>query len=166
MIPQRNLSLLSNRLARAGGRRIPEAVLERDYLPGLRGPATGRPGRQGGEGGHDDPRGRRLPHRGAPRSARLSRIQGPARGREGQGLLAPRDGGGEGGGPPRPSPERAPRPLRPLAPRRALTRGPRSGRSSDYPEACSPESGTRDPPWSAPAKGTALPPAVDHPTVR
>lgn len=31
MIPQRNLSLLSNRLARAGGRRIVEAVLERDY---------------------------------------------------------------------------------------------------------------------------------------
>jgi predicted nucleotidyltransferase component of viral defense system len=31
MIPQRNLSLLSNRLARDGGRRIPEAVLERDY---------------------------------------------------------------------------------------------------------------------------------------
>jgi predicted nucleotidyltransferase component of viral defense system len=31
MIPQRNLALLSNRLARAGGRRIPEAVLERDY---------------------------------------------------------------------------------------------------------------------------------------
>lgn len=31
MIPQRNLSLLSNRLARRGGRRIPEAVLERDY---------------------------------------------------------------------------------------------------------------------------------------
>ena len=31
MIPQRNLSLLSNRLAREGGRRIPEAVLERDY---------------------------------------------------------------------------------------------------------------------------------------
>lgn len=31
MIPQRNLSLLSNRLARPGGRRIPEAVLERDY---------------------------------------------------------------------------------------------------------------------------------------
>ena len=31
MIPRRNLSLLSNRLARAGGRRIPEAVLERDY---------------------------------------------------------------------------------------------------------------------------------------
>jgi len=31
MIPQRNLSLLSNRLARKGGRRIPEAVFERDY---------------------------------------------------------------------------------------------------------------------------------------
>src|ERR1700687_4064545 len=31
MIPQRNLALLSNRLAQAGGRRIPEAVLERDY---------------------------------------------------------------------------------------------------------------------------------------
>jgi predicted nucleotidyltransferase component of viral defense system len=31
VIPPRNLSLLSNRLARAGGRRIPEAVLERDY---------------------------------------------------------------------------------------------------------------------------------------
>ncbi len=31
MIPQRNLSLLSNRLARAGGRRIVESVLERDY---------------------------------------------------------------------------------------------------------------------------------------
>jgi predicted nucleotidyltransferase component of viral defense system len=31
MIPQRNLSLLSNRLARAGGRRVSEAVLERDY---------------------------------------------------------------------------------------------------------------------------------------
>jgi hypothetical protein len=31
MIPQRNISLLSNRLARAGGRRIPETVLERDY---------------------------------------------------------------------------------------------------------------------------------------
>lgn len=30
MIPPRNLSLLSNRLARAG-KRIPEAVLERDY---------------------------------------------------------------------------------------------------------------------------------------
>jgi predicted nucleotidyltransferase component of viral defense system len=31
MIPQRNISLLSNRLAEAGGRRIPEAALERDY---------------------------------------------------------------------------------------------------------------------------------------
>jgi hypothetical protein len=31
MIPSRNLSLLSNRLARDGGRRLPEAVLERDY---------------------------------------------------------------------------------------------------------------------------------------
>jgi len=31
MIPQRNLSLLSNRLAKSSGRRIPEAVLERDY---------------------------------------------------------------------------------------------------------------------------------------
>ena len=31
MIPQRNLSLLSNRLARKGGRRIPETVLECDY---------------------------------------------------------------------------------------------------------------------------------------
>lgn len=31
MIPLRNLSLLANRLAKAGGRRLPEAVLERDY---------------------------------------------------------------------------------------------------------------------------------------
>ena len=31
MIPQQNLSKLSNRLANRGGRRIPEAVLERDY---------------------------------------------------------------------------------------------------------------------------------------
>lgn len=31
MIPRRNLSLLSNRLAKRGGRRIPEGVLERDY---------------------------------------------------------------------------------------------------------------------------------------
>ena len=31
MIPQRDLSLLSNRLAERGGHRIPEAVLERDY---------------------------------------------------------------------------------------------------------------------------------------
>jgi len=31
MIPQRNLSLLSNRLVRKSGRRIPEGILERDY---------------------------------------------------------------------------------------------------------------------------------------
>ena len=31
MIPQSNLSRLANRLAKAGGRRIPESVLERDY---------------------------------------------------------------------------------------------------------------------------------------
>ena len=31
IIPQRDLSLLSNRLAQRGGRRIPETVLERDY---------------------------------------------------------------------------------------------------------------------------------------
>ena len=31
MIPQRNLSLLANRLAKEGGRRIPESVLEGDY---------------------------------------------------------------------------------------------------------------------------------------
>jgi predicted nucleotidyltransferase component of viral defense system len=31
MIPKRNLSLLANRLAQEGGRRIPESVLERDY---------------------------------------------------------------------------------------------------------------------------------------
>ena len=31
MIPQQNLSRLSNRLAERGGRRIPEAILERDY---------------------------------------------------------------------------------------------------------------------------------------
>jgi hypothetical protein len=31
MIPQRNLSLLANRLYKEGGRRIPENVLERDY---------------------------------------------------------------------------------------------------------------------------------------
>jgi predicted nucleotidyltransferase component of viral defense system len=31
MIPQRNISTLSNRLANDGSRRIPEAVLERDY---------------------------------------------------------------------------------------------------------------------------------------
>ncbi len=32
MIPQRNISLISNTLAAAGGRRIPEAVIERDYV--------------------------------------------------------------------------------------------------------------------------------------
>lgn len=32
MIPQRNLSLISNTLQTAGGRRIPEAVIERDYV--------------------------------------------------------------------------------------------------------------------------------------
>jgi len=32
MIPQRNISLISNMLAIAGGRRIPEAVIERDYV--------------------------------------------------------------------------------------------------------------------------------------
>lgn len=31
MIPQRDLSLLSNRIAQRGGRRLPESVLERDY---------------------------------------------------------------------------------------------------------------------------------------
>lgn len=31
MIPQRNLSRLANRLAKSGGRRIPENILERDY---------------------------------------------------------------------------------------------------------------------------------------
>ena len=32
MIPQRNLSLISNTLVNAGGRRFPEAVIERDYV--------------------------------------------------------------------------------------------------------------------------------------
>ena len=32
MIPQRNISLISNMLQTAGGRRIPEAVIERDYV--------------------------------------------------------------------------------------------------------------------------------------
>jgi hypothetical protein len=41
MIPQRNLSQLSNRLARGGGRRIPEAVLERGGR-GVRGEDTPR----------------------------------------------------------------------------------------------------------------------------
>jgi hypothetical protein len=31
MIPQRNLSVLANRLTNEGGRRLPESVLERDY---------------------------------------------------------------------------------------------------------------------------------------
>ena len=31
MIPRRNISILSNRLAGEGGRRIPDDVLERDY---------------------------------------------------------------------------------------------------------------------------------------
>jgi predicted nucleotidyltransferase component of viral defense system len=31
VIPQRNIFLVANRLAKAGGRRIPESVLERDY---------------------------------------------------------------------------------------------------------------------------------------
>jgi hypothetical protein len=32
MIPQRNISMISNTLMTAGGRRIPEAVIERDYV--------------------------------------------------------------------------------------------------------------------------------------
>jgi len=32
MIPQRNISLISNTLVSAGGRRIPEPVIERDYV--------------------------------------------------------------------------------------------------------------------------------------
>ena len=32
MIPQRSISLISNSLMSAGGRRIPEAVTERDYV--------------------------------------------------------------------------------------------------------------------------------------
>lgn len=32
MIPQRNISLISNALLAAGGRRIPEAIIERDYV--------------------------------------------------------------------------------------------------------------------------------------
>ena len=54
MIPQRDLSLLSNRLAERGGRRIPEVVLERDYclswmLVGLsRSPLRGRLAFKGG----------------------------------------------------------------------------------------------------------------------
>lgn len=34
MIPQRNISLIANKLVTAGGRRIPEAVIERDYVLG------------------------------------------------------------------------------------------------------------------------------------
>jgi predicted nucleotidyltransferase component of viral defense system len=32
MIPPRSISLISNSLMSAGGRRIPEAVIERDYV--------------------------------------------------------------------------------------------------------------------------------------
>ncbi len=32
MIPQRNISLIANPLLTAGGRRVPEAVIERDYV--------------------------------------------------------------------------------------------------------------------------------------
>ncbi|CAB3779893.1 hypothetical protein LMG28138_00922 [Pararobbsia alpina] len=32
MIPQRSLSLIANKLVRTGGRRIPEAIIERDYV--------------------------------------------------------------------------------------------------------------------------------------
>lgn len=32
MIPQRNISMISNTLMTAGGHRIPEAVIERDYV--------------------------------------------------------------------------------------------------------------------------------------
>lgn len=32
MIPERNISLISNTLGSAGGRRTPEAVIERDYV--------------------------------------------------------------------------------------------------------------------------------------
>ena len=32
MIPQRNISLIANTLRTAGGRRVPEAVIERDYV--------------------------------------------------------------------------------------------------------------------------------------
>ena len=36
MIPQRNISMISNKLVSAGGRRIPEAVIERDAKLALR----------------------------------------------------------------------------------------------------------------------------------
>lgn len=32
MIPQRNISLIANALVAGGGRRIPEALIERDYV--------------------------------------------------------------------------------------------------------------------------------------
>ena len=32
MIPQRNISLIANALAKDSGKRIPEAVIERDYV--------------------------------------------------------------------------------------------------------------------------------------
>ena len=49
MSPQRNISLISNTLMSVGGRRIPEAVIERDnvlawFLTGLAGhPLAGHP---------------------------------------------------------------------------------------------------------------------------
>ena len=54
MIPQRNLSLVSDRLAALGGRRIPEDVVERDYclawfLASLaNSPLSGKPAFKGG----------------------------------------------------------------------------------------------------------------------
>lgn len=32
MIPQRSISLISNKLLREGGKRVPESVIERDYV--------------------------------------------------------------------------------------------------------------------------------------
>jgi len=32
MIPQRNLSQIANQLANTGGRRVQEAIIERDYV--------------------------------------------------------------------------------------------------------------------------------------
>jgi len=48
MIPQRNISLISNTLMSASGRRIPEVVIERDYVlawfvTGLAGHPRGSP---------------------------------------------------------------------------------------------------------------------------
>ena len=37
MIPQRNISLISNTLVTAGGRLVPEAVIERDYVLAFKG---------------------------------------------------------------------------------------------------------------------------------